>query len=126
MQFESTGKVISVLPTQSGNTKGGNPWVKNQFVIEINDNGYVQYLCLEVMGEDKWEKMKQNVVVGQMVMVKFGVSSREFGGKWFTSCQCFYCANVGGTNQQSGATDPSHAIPAGQAPAPQNDSQLPF
>lgn len=125
MQIEQVGKVVAILPTQSGQSSRGS-WMKNQFIIEWQDNGYKQNLCLDVMGEDKWDKMKQSVVVGNDVNVRFSVSSREYNGRWFTSCQCFYCANVGG-QQQTVNNDPSHAVQsAQQAPAPQDDSSLPF
>lgn len=99
MQVELTGTVKTVLPTQSGQSARG-AWEKNFFVIEYMDNNYPNLLCLEVFGQDKWEKMRQNVVVGNRVQVKFGVSSHEYKGRYFTSCQCFYCANVGGNVQQ--------------------------
>lgn len=92
--MELTGIVIAVLPTQSGTGRSGE-WVKNSFVIEWQDNGYTQHLCLEVMGADKFEKMSKAVVVGNEVMVKFGVSSREYNGKYYTTCVCWYCASVG-------------------------------
>ena len=50
MQVEITGKIVNVLPTQSGQGSKGE-WVKNAFVIEWQDNGYTQKLCLEVMGK---------------------------------------------------------------------------
>lgn len=127
MQVEITGKIVNVLPTQSGQGKNGE-WVKNSFVIEWQDNGYKQLLCLEVNGADKFEKMKNAVKVGYDVLCKFSVSSREWNGKYFTSCQCFYCTNVGGQQtQQSVNNDQSHAVQtAQQAPAPQGDSSLPF
>lgn len=124
MQVEITGRIVSVLPEQRFNGKNGEI-VKNAFVIEWQDNGYKQLLCLEVVGQEKWDKMKQSVAVGNTVLCKFSVSSREWNGKYFTSCQCFYCANVGG--QQTVNNDPSHAVQtAQQAPAPQDDSSLPF
>ena len=125
--MERTAKIIQVLPEQKFNGKNGEI-VKNAFVIEWTDNGYTQKLCLEVMGADKWEKMKKAVVVGYEVLVKYEATSREYKGKWFTSCQCFYCSNVGGQQtQQSVNNDPSHAVQtAQQAPAPQDDSSLPF
>lgn len=125
MQVEITGKIVNVLPTQSGQGKNGE-WEKNSFVIEWQDNGYKQLLCLEVNGAEKFEKMKNAVKVGYEVLCKFSVSSREWNGKYFTTAQCFYCANVGG-QQQAVNNDPSHSVPtAQQAPAPQDDSQLPF
>lgn len=123
--MERTAKIIQVLPEQRFNGKSGEI-VKNAFVIEWQDNGYTQHLCLEVMGADKWEKMKKAVVVGYEVLVKYDATSREWQGKWFTSCSCFYCSNVGGQQQTQ-----SHAqAPQQQASAPQqgngDDSDLPF
>lgn len=119
MQIEQTGKVVAVLPEQRFNGKNGEI-VKNAFVIEWQDNGYTQKLCLEVVGSDKWDKMKSSAVVGNTVLVRFGISSREYNGRWFTSCNCWYCSAVGvgntGSQQQ-------------QSPAPSSsndDSNLPF
>ena len=124
MQVEITGRIVNVLPEQRFNGKNGEI-VKNAFVIEWQDGGYTQHLCLEVVGADKFDKMKQSVAVGNTVLCKFSVSSREYQGRWFTSTNCFYCANVGG--QQTVNDDPSHAVQtAQQAPAPKDDSLLPF
>jgi hypothetical protein len=119
--MERTAKIIQVLPEQRFNGKNGEI-VKNAFVIEWTDNGYTQKLCLEVTGEDKWGKMKKAVAVGNDVLVKYDATSREWNGKWFTSCSCFYCSNVGGQQQ---AQSPAQA-PQQSASAPQDDSQLPF
>ena len=123
--MERTAKIIQVLPEQRFNGKNGEI-VKNAFGIEWTDNGYTQKLCLEVMGADKWEKMQKAVAVGNEVLVKYEATSREYQGRWYTSCSCFYCSNVGG-QQQTVNNDPSHAVQtAQQAPAPQDDSSLPF
>jgi len=122
--MERTAKIIQVLPEQRFNGKNGEV-VKNAFVIEWQDNGYTQKLCLEVMGADKWEKMQKAVAVGNEVLVKYEATSREWQGKWFTSCQCFYCSNVGGQQQ---APSPAQA-PQQQTSAPQqsnDDNNLPF
>ena len=127
--MERTAKIIQVLPEQRFNGKNGEI-VKNAFVVEWQDNGYTQKLCLEVMGEDKFEKMKKAIVVGNEVLVKYEATSREWQGKWFTSCQCFYCSNVGGQQQvqtqQPVNNATSHSVQtAQQAPASQDDT-LPF
>lgn len=119
--MERTAKIIQVLPEQRFNGKNGEI-VKNAFVIEWQDNGYTQKLCLEVMGSDKWEKMQKAVAVGNEVLVKYEATSREWNGKFYTTATCFYCANVGGQQQTQ---SPAQA-PQQQAPAPQDDSQLPF
>ena len=122
--MERTAKIIQVLPEQRGNGSKGE-WVKNAFVVEWQDNGYTQKLCLEVMGADKFEKMKKAVVVGNEVLVKYEATSREYQGRWYTSCSCFYCSNVGGQQQvQSPAQAPQQSTNAPQQT--NSDDLLPF
>ena len=123
---EIQGKVIAVLPTQSGNGKNGE-WVKNFFVIEFLENQHPVQLCMEVFGADKFDKMKQNIVVNNQVNVRYSVSSHEYNGRWFTSCQCYYCAS---TYNGQGQQRPSNAqAPQHQESAPQQEEKsddLPF
>ena len=122
--MERTAKIIQVLPEQKFNGKNGEV-VKNAFVIEWTDNGYTQKLCLEVMGNEKWEKMQKAVAVGNEVLVKYEATSREWQGKWFTSCSCFYCSNVGGQQPtQSPAQTPQQPTSAPQQQEKSDD--LPF
>ena len=122
--MERTAKIIQVLPEQRFNGKNGEI-VKNAFVVEWQDNGYTQKLCLEVMGADKFEKMRKAVVVGNEVLVKYEATSREYQGRWFTSCSCFYCANVGGQQQtQAPQQSPQQQAPASQQQEKSDD--LPF
>lgn len=125
--MERTAKIIQVLPEQRFNGKNGEI-VKNAFVIEWQDNGYTQRLCLEVMGADKWEKMQKAVVVGYEVLVKYEATSREYQGRWFTSCSCFYCSNVGGQQQtQSPAQAPRQPVSAPQTQGQEEkEDDLPF
>ena len=122
--MERTAKIIQVLPEQKFNSKKGEI-VKNAFVIEWQDNGYTQKLCLEVIGADKFEKMKKAVVVGNEVLVKYDATSREWQGKWFTSCQCFYCSNVGSQQQAQSTTQAPPQQPT-SAPQQTSDDGLPF
>lgn len=127
MQIEQTGKVVAVLPEQRFNGKNGEI-VKNAFVVEWQDNGYTQKLCLEVMGADKFEKMKQSIAVGNTVLCKFSVSSREYQGRFYTSASCFYCSTVGSQTMQSTVPNAqSHVAPQQQQNEPNaSEDQLPF
>ena len=124
------GKIVAVLPEQKFNGKNGEV-VKNAFVIEWQENGYAQKLCLEVMGEDKFEKMKKAVVVGYDVQVRFNVTSREYNGRYYTTASCFYCANIGAVNNQPQQEQQRMPSPAPQTQIPQDgshvdDGDLPF
>lgn len=125
--MELQAKVIQVLPVQSGTSSRGD-WVKNSFVVSWMDGQYEQLLCLEVMGEDKWEKMKNAAVVGHEVLVKFNVSSREWNGRYFTTASCYYCSTIGGVQQ--GQAQQSAVVNAQPAPEQTSGSSaaddLPF
>lgn len=118
--MERTVKIIQVLPEQKFNGKNGEI-VKNAFVVEWQDNGYTQKLCLEVMGADKWEKMKKAAVVGNEVLVKYEATSREYNGKYYTTAACWYCANIGGGNANQSTKQQEQSV----SQQPQDDS-LPF
>ena len=122
--MERTAKIIQVLPEQRFNGKNGEI-VKNAFVIEWKDNGYTQKLCLEVIGADKWEKMQKAVTVGNDVLVKYEATSREYQGRWYTSCACFYCSNVG-SQQQAQAPAQAQQQPASAPQQTNSDESLPF
>ena len=122
--MERTAKIIQVLPEQRFNGKNGEI-VKNAFVIEWQDNGYTQKLCLEVMGAEKWEKMQRAVAVSNEVLVKYEATSREWQGKWFTSCQCFYCSNVSG-QQQTQAPAQAPQQPTSSPQQQEKSDDLPF
>lgn len=119
--MERTAKIIQILPEQRFNGKNGEI-VKNAFVIEWTDNGYTQKLCLEVMGEDKFEKMKKAVAVGNEVLVKYETTSREYNGKYYTTAACWYCANIGDSNTNQSTKQQEQAA----SQQPQDDSSLPF
>lgn len=118
MDIQLDGKVVQVLPMQSGNGKNGG-WVRNSFVLEYSDDGYKSKLCLEVYDTERWEKMKPCIEVGADVHVRFSISSREWNGKWFTSARCFYCSSSGVQKSQSAPVQ--SAVPNAQ-PAPSYDT----
>jgi hypothetical protein len=80
MALEITGKVITLLPEQTGAGKNGN-WVKQDFVIETTEQ-YPKKVCFSAWG-DKAAQIK-TLQTGQVVKVSFNAESREFNGKWYT------------------------------------------
>lgn len=126
MNLEITGKVMNVLPTQSGNGKNGE-WVKNFFVIQTQGE-YPKNICFSVMGKEKWEKM--NIQVGMTYNVSFDVESREWNGKYFTDLNAWKAVNLnGGQNGQTqqpaptAAPNPQPAPTNGVSPFPTADAQ---
>ncbi|NJK97679.1 MAG: DUF3127 domain-containing protein [Bacteroidales bacterium] len=78
--LELSGKLIQILPLQSGNGKNGT-WQKQDFVIETQDQ-YPKKVCFSAWA-DKADQVK-TLTPGTPVKVAFNAESREFNGKWYT------------------------------------------
>lgn len=81
--MEITGKIIAVLPANSGvSARTGNPWKSQEFVIETHDQ-YPRKCCFRVFGE---EKIKQfNIQSGEELTVSFDIDAHEYNGRWFNN-----------------------------------------
>lgn len=113
--MEIVGKIIQVLPEQSGVGRTGNPWKVQPYVLETLDQ-YPRKVHFEVFGEDR---IKQNpCAIDQLVTVSFDIESREFNGRWYTSIRAWKIQQ-GDTTQQGvvPAAQPVAAQPVA-APAP--------
>lgn len=102
------GKVKAVLPLQSGTSKSGNAWQKQEFVIETEGN-YPKNIAFTLFGD----KVEQCPKIGEVVDVHFEVSSREFNGKYFHDIQAWKIerpqANTQATTSQP-QTSPSYQL----------------
>ena len=86
MALEITGKVIQILPQQSGVGKNG-AWSKREFVIETFEQ-FPRKVCISVWG-DKSDNLEQQHPVGNMVNVSINIESREYNGKWYTDVRAW-------------------------------------
>ncbi len=111
-----SGKVVQVLPIQTGTSKAGNPWQKQEFVIDQGGQ-YPRKVCISLFG-DNVAKIPQ---VGQDVMVSVDIDSREFNGRWYTEIKAWNIVQTGAQPAapapQQVATAPA-AAPAQPQPAP--------
>lgn len=84
--MEITGKIIAVLPLQSGTSKAGNPWQLQSYVLETQEQ-YPKKVCFEVFGE---QRIQSNPCqIDDTVTVSFDLESREFNGRWYTSVRAW-------------------------------------
>ncbi len=111
--MEIVGKIISVLPEQSGIAKNGNPWKVQAYVLETTEQ-YPRKVHFEVFGEDR---IKQNpCAIDQLVTVSFDIESREFNGRWYTSIRAWRIV-------QGDTTQPAQPAQVASAPAPATPQQ---
>ena len=86
MALEIIGKVVKILPKQSGVSKNG-AWSKGEFVIETMEQ-YPKKVCISAWG-DKSDVLEQQCAVGKTVKVGFQIESREFNDKWYTDIRAW-------------------------------------
>ncbi|MDN4166544.1 DUF3127 domain-containing protein [Cytophagales bacterium LB-30] len=85
--MEVTGKVLQLLPLQTGQGKNG-PWKKQEFIIETPGQ-YPKKVCIALWGD----KVDQNPLqIGEQVTVSMDVESREYNGRWYTEVKAWKVA----------------------------------
>ena len=80
MSLEISGQIIEILPEQSGVSKAGKEWTKQEFVIETQEQ-FPRKVCFTLFGDKV--SLISGISVGDNVNVAFNLESREFNGKWF-------------------------------------------
>lgn len=108
--MELIGKIVQVLPLQSGTSKAGNPWQKQEYILETLGTQYPRKVCFNLFGDNV---NKFPLQVGQEVTVSIDVESREFNGRWYTDVRAW---NVVQGIQLPGVAAPTPA--AYSAPQP--------
>ncbi|MBP3510721.1 MAG: DUF3127 domain-containing protein [Prevotella sp.] len=85
--MEITGKIIAVLPANSGTSaRTGNPWMSQDYVIETHDQ-YPKKCCFRVFGQDKIQSF--NIQVGEEMTVSFDIDCHEYQGRWFNDIRAW-------------------------------------
>ena len=98
--MEISGKIIQVLPLQTGVAKNsGNPWQSQSYVLETQEQ-FPKRVCFEVFGE---QRIKDNPCqLDDIVTVSFDIESREFNGRWYRSGGCSGSGCTGNTCPTAG------------------------
>ncbi len=110
--MDITGKIVKILPLQTGQGKTGNSWKKQEYVIEYGDQ-YPKQVCFNLWGD----KVDQYALTeGEVVVVHFDVESREFNGKYYTDVKAWKVDK--GDAATAAATNPSGPKSEFGMPAP--------
>lgn len=80
MSLSVKGRIQEILKPESGVSRAGKEWKKQEFVIET-DEQYPKKVCFTLFGEKI--SLIEGLSDGQEVEVAFNLESREFNGKWF-------------------------------------------
>ncbi|REG84074.1 DUF3127 domain-containing protein [Algoriphagus antarcticus] len=97
--MELSGKVIQKLPEVGGNSKSGNAWRKQEFILETGGQ-YPKKVCVSLWG-DKIDQFSINE--GENVTLSIDVESREYNGRWYTEVKAFRVEKSGGGSAATSA-----------------------
>ena len=128
--MELTGKIIAVLPANSGvSARTGNPWMSQTYVIETQGQ-YPKKLAFDVFGE---ERIKQfNIQQGEDLTVSFDIDAHEYNGRWFNEIRAYNvnrgvaAAPVGAPMAGAAPQTATSPFPPTQEPAEGSSDDLPF
>lgn len=81
--MEISGKVIKILPAQTGKSAKGE-WKKQDFIIETQEQ-YPKNVCITVWNS----KIEVDNFEGKIVKVSFDIESREFKERWYTDVKAW-------------------------------------
>lgn len=95
MALNVKGKVEQILKPESGVSKAGKEWKKQEFVMET-DEQFPRKVCFTLFG-DKVDLLN-GLTSGQEVEVSFNLDSREFNGRWFTNVNAWKIDKVSQEN----------------------------
>lgn len=98
--MEITGKIIQKLELQSGTSKQGNPWTKQEYVLETIEN-FPKKVHFDFFGD---RANQYPLEVGETVKLSFDIESREWNGRWFTSIRGWKAEKVDPTSINAPAT----------------------
>ena len=109
--MEIIGKLIQKLPMQSGISKTGNSWQKQEFVVETLEQ-FPRKICANLWGEKT--AVLETLNIDDKVIMSFDLESREFNGKWYTDVKAWKVEPVAANPQTPQTT--SEVVPVGDLP----------
>lgn len=74
------GKLIQIYNPESGVSRAGKEWKKQEFLIETSEQ-FPKKICFSLFGDKV--SLLNGISEGQEVEVSFSVESRDFNGKWY-------------------------------------------
>jgi hypothetical protein len=123
MSIQVKGTLIQILKSETGVSKAGKEWKKQEFVIETNEQ-FPKKVCFTLFGDKI--SLIDGINEGKEVEVFFSVESRDFNGKWFHNINAWKIELAGST--ASAKSYPPEFSPGDIPPeaADDNGNDLPF
>jgi hypothetical protein len=92
MSLTLKGKVVKVLDVESGVSRSGNSWKKQEFVLETQDQ-FPKKICFTLFNDKI--ALLSGFSGGEEIDVSFDIESREFNGKWYHNINAWKIEKAG-------------------------------
>ena len=79
--MEVKGIVTKIVPAETGVSKAGKEWKKQVIVVDTGSD-YNPEIAIQAFGDEKINDLNK-LGLGDSVLIKCNVSSREYNGKYF-------------------------------------------
>lgn len=109
------GKIIQKMELQSGVSKAGREWKKQEYVMETVDTAYPRQVKFDFFGE---RADQYPLEVGDVITLSYDIESREFNGRWYTDIRGFKAV------KEDPNMAPAPQVPGEAAPAPPADAGM--
>lgn len=141
MANKITGKIVQVLPLQSGVSQRGTSWSRQEYILEVQEGRYYKKVCVHVLGDNIARLALRE---GLECTLLVSIESREWKDRWYTQVEAYaredllaqaqpqtqatHAPNGAGSYDQVGSiirsSTPDHMIQNNPQPQPEDD--LPF
>lgn len=102
MALDITGKILQIMNETSGQSRTGNNWVKQEFVIETFDK-FPKKIMISAMGPEKVQELKR-FKAGDEVKASLNIESREYNGRWYTDVRAWKIESNGSASSSGGGS----------------------
>jgi len=117
------GTLIQKLKMESGVSKAGKEWKKQDFVVETNEQ-FPKKVCFTLFGDKI--TLIDGVNEGTEIEVFFSVESRDFNGKWYHNINAWKIEQAGNANYTTNYPPEFASGDIPPEPADDSGNDLPF
>lgn len=113
--MDITGKIIFASEPTSGTSKTtGNPWMRQDFVIETHEQ-YPKKCVFTVLGKERLEQM--NLQLNGEYTVSFDIDAHEYNGRWYNDIRAWRAVPAQTPGVAASAQTPQYAASTPAQPA---------
>lgn len=114
--MEVKGKIIQKFDLQSGTSKAGNPWKKQNYLLETLDS-FPRKIYFDFFGD---RADQYPLEVGDMINLSFDIECREYQGRYYTDIRGWKAEKID-ANAPASTPPPANDVPPADIAAPAPD-----